>query len=98
MLREQQQPRGRREGHPGTRLLDAVDRARAKGKGRRRREIDAERVVAELEKAMLAEPPEGVSREYVRGFFGCQAGRLRLLVRQLWERRLEPRQAVAPSG
>ena len=33
VLREQQPPRGRREGRPATRLLDAVDRARAKGKG-----------------------------------------------------------------
>lgn len=90
VLRDQQPPRGKREGHPTTRLLDAVDRARAKagkaGKGPGRRGIDAEKVLAELEKAMLERPPEGVSREYVRGFWGrhrpAVEQTLRHLVRQ----------------
>ncbi len=57
ILRGARPVRGRRQGHPTTRLLDAVDRARHGG---RRRAPDPERLLQGIAQALRARPPEGL--------------------------------------
>lgn len=70
LLQDLKPGRGQREGHPTTRLHEAVDRGRA------RKRTWAERVVELVETEMRARPPVGVEAAYVAGFFARRRGEL----------------------
>ncbi len=65
VLRANQPVRGRRQGHPTTRLLDAIDRARHGG---RRRTLDPEALLQLAANALRSNPPEGLDASDIDAF------------------------------
>ena len=65
VLRANQPVRGRRQGHPTTRLLDALDRARHGG---RRRTLDPDVLLQLAANALRANPPEGLDASDIDAF------------------------------
>ncbi|MBK7759555.1 MAG: hypothetical protein IPI35_24790 [Deltaproteobacteria bacterium] len=65
LLRSVQPVRGRRQNHPTTRLLDAIDRARHGGQ---RRGLDPERLLQLAANVLRASPPEGLNATDIDGF------------------------------
>jgi len=65
LLRAVQPPRGRRQNHPTTRLLDAIDRARHGG---RRRSLDPETLLQLAANVLRASPPVGLDATDVDAF------------------------------
>ncbi len=86
VLREAQPSRGRRQGHPTTRLLDAVDRRRwALGQAAPR---DRAALVIDAATAVLrSQPPPGVDLDYLDGFVARHRDHLHALVSGALERR-----------
>ncbi len=86
VLREARPSRGRRQGHPTTRLLDAVDRRRqalsAPAPGDR-----ADRVLDAATAVLRAQPPAGVDLDYFDGFVVRHRDHLHTLVQGVLERR-----------
>ncbi len=87
ILREARPPRGRRQEHPSTWLLDAIDRRRrvleqtAGPRGRAERVLDAAAAV------LRSQPPPGVDLDYFDGFVARHRDHLHALVRGALERR-----------
>ena len=67
VLREAQPSRGRRQGYPTTRLIDAVDRRR-RALGQAAPRDRAERVIDAATAILRSKPPAGVDPDYVDGF------------------------------
>ena len=65
VLRANQPARGRRQNHPTTRLLDALDRARSGG---RRRAPDPEALLQLVAHTLRAHPPDGLDRADIDAF------------------------------
>ena len=65
LLRSLRPPRGRRQNHPTTRLLDAIDRTRHGG---RRRSLDPEALLQLAANVLRASPPEGLDASDIDGF------------------------------
>jgi hypothetical protein len=72
-------PKGKREGHPTTKLRDAIDRRRTRllrGGDR------AERLLEAAVGALRARPPDGVEPDYVAGFVARNRGALLGIVQE----------------
>ena len=65
MLRANQPSRGRRQNHPTTRLLDAIDRAQHGGQ---RRSLDPEALLQLAANLLRASPPEGLDATDIDAF------------------------------
>ena len=65
VLRANQPSRGRRQNHPTTRLLDAIDRARHGGQ---RRALDPEALLQLAANVLRATPPEGLDASDIDRF------------------------------
>ncbi len=87
LLREARPPRGRRQEHPSTRLLDAIDRRRrAIGRAAAPRDR-ADRVLDAAAAVLRSRPPPGVDLDYLDGFVARHRDHLHALVRGALERR-----------
>jgi len=86
VLREAQPSRGRRQGHPTTRLLDAVDRRR-RALGQAPPPDRAERVLDAATAVLRSQPPTGVDLDYLDGFVARHRDHLHALVSGALERR-----------